>query len=105
MIRQIVHDLLVKDAQIGIVLAEIADMRLQRIGERARRAPLPAPIEHRHQKAALAKLPNDLDIFFDELGLPVKHDAHAARYRSRRRIERGNAQKLSVAPGNKAWAD
>ena len=77
------------------VAARIDGVPLQRIGQdghqprglRGRQPPrrmaLPAPVDHRHGKTAVAQIPHRLEIFFDVLAAPREHAHRPAAVRRR----------------------
>ncbi len=69
-IRQ--HHLLHEGFDVHLVIGEIADIALARIAQAPRRVALPAPVDHRHRKTAVAQVTHGLEIFFDLLARPVK---------------------------------
>ncbi len=64
-IRQ--HHLLHESLDVDFVVGKIAHIALARIAQAPRRVPLPAPVDHRHRKTAVAQVPHRLEIFFDVL--------------------------------------
>ena len=77
------HDLLHEGFEVVLVVGEIADVTLARIGELALGAALPAPIERGDGKAARAQFAHRLEIFLDELGAALE-DADRALAAGRR---------------------
>ena len=82
--------------EVFLILGEIVDVTLERIPGQPARAALPAPIEHRHGKAAPAQLAHHLEIFLDELGAAGK-DADRAAPLAQHRLPAGEAQAQALA--------
>ncbi|MGY3426833.1 hypothetical protein ACVWZW_007337 [Bradyrhizobium sp. F1.13.4] len=64
-IRQ--HHLLHEGLDVDLEIGEVANIALARIAQAARGVALPAPVDHRHRKAAVAQIAHGLEILFDLL--------------------------------------
>ena len=78
-LRPVAQHLGDENLQIALILREVVDMALARVGEFALRAGLAAPIERHHVEAATAQLLDRLEIFFDEFIVALKQRHRAAR--------------------------
>ena len=67
-IRQ--HHLLHEGFDVDFEVGEIAHIALARIAQAPRRMALPAPVDHRHRKAAVAQVAHGLEIFLDLFAAP-----------------------------------
>ena len=97
-IRQ--HHLLHEGFDVDLEVGEIAHIALARIAQPARRMALPAPVDHRHRKAAVAQVAHGLEIFFDLLAAAGEDadGALAARRRSpARKAQLGAIRRLDGA--------
>ena len=84
-IRQ--HHLLHEGLDVDFEIGEIAHIALARIAQPPRRMPLPAPVDHRHRKTAVAQIAHGLEIFLDLLAA-AGEDADRALAVGRRRPAR-----------------
>ena len=84
-IRQ--YHLLHEGLDVHLEIGKAADIALARVAQAARRMALPAPVDHRHRKAAVAQIAHRLEIFLDLLAAPAE-DADRALAPGRRRPAR-----------------
>ena len=78
------HHLLHEGFDVDLVVGEVADIAFARIAQAARRMALPAPVDGRHRKAAVAQVAHGLEIFLDQLAAALKHADRALATRRRR---------------------
>ena len=74
-----------KDREIALILREVVDMALARIGEFALRTALAAPVQRDDLESARQQVVDGLEIFFDEFGASLKQRDRRARRAGRRK--------------------
>src|SRR5262249_39405645 len=84
------HDLLHEGFEIDLVLGEVGNVTLAKVAQHVLGEALPAPIQGRDRKAAQARLLDNLEILFDELGPTIEQAERALA--ARRRRKPGEAQ-------------
>ena len=97
------HDVLHEAQEVLVELGEIPDVTLERVGERALRAALPAPVERCHGEAAAAQIGDHLEILFDVLATALEQ-AHRATPGAAGRAPDRIAQRRLVEAGKFADA-
>ncbi len=96
-IRQ--HHLLHEGFDVDLVIGEVADIALARIAQAPRRMSLPAPVDHRHRKAAVAQIAHGLEIFLDLLAAPGEDADRALAARRRRPAREAQFRAVGRADG------
>jgi len=78
------HHLPHEGLDVDLVIGKVADIALARVAQPPRRVPLPAPVDHRHRKTAIAQVAHRLEIFLDLLAAPREDADRTLAARGRR---------------------